>query len=229
MRFTYKTTIAACFSGYVVQAAIVNFAPLLFVTFQNSYGISLSQITLLATVNFCVQLTVDFLATFFVDRVGYRPCIVLSQLLSAMGLIFLAVLPEYMPPFGGMLIAVVTYAVGGGLMEVLISPIVESCPTDNKEKAMSMLHSFYCWGHMGVVLISTAFFSIFGIQHWQILSILWAIIPIVNGLLFLKVPIAPLIKDGEKGMSVGQLCRQRIFWIFVMIMICAGVSEQAVA
>ena len=229
MRFTYKTTIAACFSGYVVQAAIVNFAPLLFVTFQNSYGISLSQITLLATVNFCVQLTMDFLATFFVDRVGYRPCIVLSQLLSAMGLIFLAVLPGCMPPFAGLLIAVVTYAVGGGLMEVLISPIVESCPTDNKEKAMSLLHSFYCWGHVGVVLISTAFFGIFGIQHWKILSFFWAAIPIVNGLLFLKVPIAPLIKDGEKGMTAGQLCKQRIFWIFVMIMICAGVSEQAVA
>lgn len=229
MRFTYKTTIFACFSGYVVQAIIVNFIPLLFINFQNSYGIPLSHITLLATVNFCVQLSVDFLATFFVDKVGYRTCMALSQFLAASGLILQAILPEIMPPFAGLMIAVVIYAIGGGLMEVLISPIMESCPTDNKEKAMSMLHSFYCWGHVGVVLISTAFFGIFGIQCWKVLSILWAIIPLSNGLIFLKVPIAPLIADGQKGMSVKELCKHRIFWIFVIMMICSGASEQAVA
>lgn len=229
MRITYKTTVFACFSGYVVQAIIVNFIPLLFVTFQNSYDIPLSQITLLATVNFCVQLSVDFLATFFVDKVGYRTCMCLSQFLAAAGLVLQAILPEYMPPFAGLLTAVVIYAVGGGLMEVLISPIMESCPTDNKEKAMSMLHSFYCWGHVGVVLISTAFFAVFSIQSWQILSLLWAVIPLANGLLFLKVPIAPLIADGQKGMSAGQLCKSKLFWIFVLMMICSGASEQAVS
>jgi len=174
MRLTYKTTIFACFTGSTVQAIIVNFVPLLFVAFQNSFGLSLSQITMLATVNFVVQLLTDFSATFFVDKIGYRPSIVAAQLLSALGLVLLALLPEVMPPYGGILIAVVIYAIGGGLIEVLVSPIMESCPTDNKEKAMSLLHSFYCWGHMGVVLISTGFFAAFGVDNWKILSIIWA-------------------------------------------------------
>lgn len=229
MKPSYKTTIFACFAGYVVQAVIVNFAPLLFITFQNTYNIPLSQITLLVTVNFCVQLGVDLLATFFVDRIGYRVSVVISQFCSALGLILLAVLPEVMPPFSGILTAVVVYAIGGGLMEVLISPIMESCPTDNKEKAMSLLHSFYCWGHVGVVLISTAFFTAFGIENWRVLALAWALLPIANGLLFLKTPIAPLIKDGEKGMSVKELLKSRLFWMFVVMMVCSGASEQAVS
>ena len=155
MKFTYKTTMFSCFAGYVVQAVVNNFVPLLFITFQNTYSIPLSQITLLVTINFCVQLFVDFMATFFVDKVGYRPCIVLAQFCSALGLVLLAILPEIMEPFAGILTAVIVYAIGGGLIEVLISPIMESCPTDNKEKAMSLLHSFYCWGQAGVVLFST--------------------------------------------------------------------------
>jgi len=212
-----------------VQAIIVNFVPLLFVAFQNSFGLSLSQITMLATVNFVVQLLTDFSATFFVDKIGYRPSIVAAQLLSALGLVLLALLPEVMPPYGGILIAVVIYAIGGGLIEVLVSPIMESCPTDNKEKAMSLLHSFYCWGHMGVVLISTGFFAAFGVDNWKILSIIWAAIPLVNALIFMKTPIAPLIKGGEKGMGIGQLCKSKTFWVLVIMMLCAGASEQAVA
>lgn len=229
MRLTYKTTIFACFTGSTVQAIIVNFVPLLFIAFQNHYGLSLTQITMLATVNFVVQLLTDFSATFFVDKIGYRPCIVAAQLLSALGLVLLALLPEVMPPFGGILTAVVIYAIGGGLIEVLVSPIMESCPTDNKEKAMSLLHSFYCWGHVGVVLISTAFFAAFGVDNWKILSIIWAAIPFVNAFIFMKTPIAPLIQNGEKGMSIGQLCKNKVFWLLVVMMLCAGASEQAVA
>lgn len=229
IKYTYKTTVFSCFAGYVVQAVLVNFAPLLFITFQNTYHIPLSQITLLVTVNFCVQLFVDLLATFFADKVGYRPCIVLAQLCSALGLVLLTLLPGIMEPFFGILIAVIVYAIGGGLIEVLISPIMESCPTDNKEKAMSLLHSFYCWGHVGVVLISTAFFSLFGIENWRILSCIWAVIPIITGLLFLKTPIAPLIADGEKGMGFSALVRSKVFWLLVVMMVCAGASEQAVS
>lgn len=229
IKYSYKTTIFSCFAGYVVQAVVNNFVPLLFITFQNTYHIPLSQITLLVTINFCVQLFVDFLATFFADKVGYRPCIVLAQFCSALGLVLLAILPEIMDPFAGILTAVIVYAIGGGLIEVLISPIMESCPTDNKEKAMSLLHSFYCWGHVGVVLLSTAFFAVCGIDNWQILALIWAIIPVLTGLLFLKTPIAPLIAEGEKGMNVRELAKNKVFWLLVVMMVCSGASEQAVS
>ena len=227
--YTYKTTIFACFSGYVVQAVVNNFVPLLFVTFQSTYAIPLPQIALLVAVNFGVQLLVDFLATFFVDKVGYRPCIVLAQFCAALGLLLLAVLPEIIDPFAGILTAVVVYAIGGGLIEVLISPIMESCPTDNKEKAMSLLHSFYCWGHVGVVLISTLFFFLVGVENWRILACIWVIIPICNAFLFAKVPMAPLIAEGEEGMNYASLFRSKVFWLLLVMMLCAGAAEQSIS
>ena len=229
MKPTYKTTIFACFVGYIVQAIVNNFAPLLFITFQNTYQIPLSQITLLVTINFCVQLLVDLLATLFVDKIGYRTSIVMAQIFSAAGLILMTVLPGIMTPFAGILVSVIIYAIGGGIIEVLISPIMESCPTDNKEKAMSLLHSFYCWGHVGVVLLSTAFFGVFGMENWRVLACIWAIVPIINGVLFWKTPIAPLIAEGEKSMTLPELFRSKVFWVLIIMMVCSGASEQAVS
>ena len=226
----YQKTIYACFIGYIVQAIVNNFVPLLFVTFHDSYGIPLSKITLLVTFNFGLQLLVDLLSVGFVDRIGYRESMLLAHGLSAVGLFLLPVLPElFADPFIGLLIAILIYAVGGGLLEVLISPVVESCPTDNKEKAMSLLHSFYCWGQVGVVLVSTLFFAVFGIQNWKILAMLWAVIPVLNGLFFIGVPITPLIEDGETGMKLGELLKNGLFWILFLMMLCAGASEQAVS
>lgn len=230
MKNEYNKTIQACFVGYIVQAIINNFAPLLFLTFQRTYDIPLSQITMLITFNFGVQLLVDLLSVGFVDRLGYRFCMVLAHILSAAGLIFLTVLPGILPSaFAGILIAVMVYAIGGGLLEVLVSPVVESCPSDNKEKAMSMLHSFYCWGHVGVVLISTIFFSVFGITNWKILAVLWAIVPLANAMAFTKVPIRPLMEEGETGLSLKELLTMKTFWILLIMMICAGASEQGVS
>lgn len=230
MKKGYQKTIYACFIGYIVQAIVNNFVPLLFVTFHDSYGIPLSKITLLVTFNFGLQLLVDLLSVGFVDRIGYRASMLLAHGLSAVGLFLLPVLPElFADPFIGLLIAILIYAVGGGLLEVLISPVVESCPTDNKEKAMSLLHSFYCWGQVGVVLVSTLFFAVFGIQNWKILAMLWAVIPVLNGLFFIGVPIAPLIEDGETGMKLGELLKNGLFWILFLMMLCAGASEQAVS
>lgn len=227
---SYTHTISACFIGYVVQAIIVNFAPLLFLTFQSSYHIPLSRITMLVTVNFGVQLLVDLISAGFVDKIGYRASMLLAHLTAAGGLILLAFLPDALPdPFLGLLIAVVVYAIGGGLLEVLVSPVMESCPTDNKEKAMSLLHSFYCWGQVGVVLLSTVFFSVFGIGNWKILALIWALIPVLNLLYFTAVPIAPLMQEGERGLSVGELFKSRIFWLLLLMMTCAGASEQAVS
>lgn len=229
-RNKYQKTIYACFIGYVVQAIVNNFVPLLFLTFQKSFGIPLSQITFLVTFNFGVQLLVDLLSVTFVDRIGYRASMLIAHGAAALGLISLTILPSVLPSeFAGLLIAVCIYAVGGGLLEVLVSPVMESCPTENKEAAMSLLHSFYCWGHVGVVLISTIFFRLAGISQWRILAVIWAIVPIINGFLFLSAPIAPLIEEGETGLSIKELCRLKIFWVLMLMMVCAGASEQAVS
>lgn len=230
MKNQYNKTITACFVGYIVQAVINNFAPLLFLNFQRTYDIPLAQITMLVTVNFGIQLLVDLLAIGFVDKIGYRVALILAHIFSATGLVALTVLPELLPsPFMGILCSVTIYAVGGGLLEVLISLVVEACPSDNKEKAMSMLHAFYCWGHVGVVALSTIFFKFAGISNWKILALLWALVPLCNMLAFAKVPIASLIEDGETGLSVKELFSKKQFWVFLVMMICAGASEQAVS
>lgn len=230
MKNQYNRTITACFVGYITQAIVNNFVPLLFLTFQRAYAIPLSQITLLVTLNFGVQLLVDLLSVTFVDRIGYRASMILAHSLSAAGLALLTVLPEALPnPFAGILCCVVIYAIGGGLLEVLVSPVVEACPSDNKEKAMSMLHSFYCWGHVGVVLLSTAFFRLFGIENWKLMALIWAIIPAANIVAFAKVPIAKLVAEGETGYSLRELLGMKLFWVLMLMMICAGASEQAVS
>lgn len=230
MKQTYRRTLNACYTGYVVQAVVNNFAPLLFLTFQNTYDISMSRITLLIMVNFIVQLATDFLSAGFIDRIGYRTSMLAAHAAAAAGLIALPVLPGLLPdPFAGLLIAVGIYAVGGGLLEVLVSPVAEALPTENKEKTMSMLHSFYCWGHVAVVLVSTVFFALFGVENWRIMAVLWAIVPIYNFFVFRKVPLCPLVADGEDGMSLGDLVRKPAFWILLVVMICAGASEQSVS
>ena len=185
---------------------------------------------LLITINFMIQLLIDLLSAGFVDKIGYKASVTIAHICSAIGLFLLTILPEVTAdPFTGILIAVAIYAIGGGLLEVLISPIIEACPTDNKEKAMSLLHSFYCWGHVGVVLISTIFFSTFGIANWKILARIWAVIPVLNGIIFLTSPIYSLHEEGEKGLSIRELCSMKIFWVVMLMMTCAGASEQAVS
>lgn len=230
MKADYKKTVNACFIGYIVQAVVNNFAPLLFLTFQSQYGIPLSKITFLITFNFSIQLVIDLLAAKFVDKIGYRASALSAHASAALGLCMLAFLPELTrDPFTGILISVVVYAVGGGLLEVIVSPIVEACPTDNKEAAMSLLHSFYCWGHVGVVLLSTIFFRFVGIGHWKILACLWALVPLLNMLAFFKVPIAPIIEEGGQGLSFKELLKNKVFWLLMLLMLCAGSCEQAVS
>ncbi|MBD5498800.1 MAG: MFS transporter [Lachnospiraceae bacterium] len=226
----YNKTLYACFVGYIIQAIINNFAPLLFLTFQSSYKIPLSQITLLVTANFGLQLIIDFLSAGFIDKIGYRLSMLAAHVFCAAGLLLMTFLPNMLPDaFTGLFLSVMVYAVGGGLLEVLVSPIVENCPTDNKEKAMSLLHSFYCWGHVGVVLLSTLFFRLFGIENWRILAIVWAIVPICNFFLFMTAPIAEPAKEQEGGLSVKKLVSRKIFWILMLLMLCAGSCEQAVS
>ncbi len=224
-----RSTVFVCYVGYITQAIIANFAPLLFLTFNREYGISLTLIGTMITVNFGVQLIVDLLASRLVDKIGYRPCLIAAHCFASVGLILLAVLPEVLPvPAAGLFIASAVYAVGGGLIEVLVSPIVESCPTSNKKAAMSLLHSFYSWGQVIVVALSTLFFVAFGIQNWAILACIWAIIPLLNACLAFFIPLFPLVKEGQAA-STSELLRSRIFWLCVVLMFCAGAAELSVA
>ena len=225
----YRPTVRACFTGYIVQAVVNNFAPLLFLTFQAQYGIPLSQVTLLITVNFLLQLLVDCASVFFIDRIGYRASALLAHGFSALGLILLAILPQVLPSaFTGLLIAVFCYALGGGLLEVIISPLVEACPSDRKAQTMSMLHSFYCWGHMGVVILSTVYFALAGMNAWRVLPALWALLPLANVFFFTQVPMRTLVSQEER-MPMRRLLSSRVFWLLFVLMICSGASEQGMS
>ena len=221
----YKKTLIACYLGFITQAISANFTPLLFLTFKSTYGISLEMIAVIPLVFYLTQLLVDLVAVKFADIIGYRTCVIASQVVSALGLVLMAFLPDRLPnPFVGIIISVVLYAIGSGLIEVLLSPIVEACPFDNKAGVMSLLHSFYCWGAVGTILGSTLFFAIFGTEHWQILTLIWAAVPLVNTFNFFTCPIERLVEDGE-GMRIGQLLRLPLFLLMILLMICVGASE----
>jgi len=224
-RKNYKKTLVACYLGFVTQSISANFTPLLFLTFMAAYGISLEMIGIIPLVFYLTQLLVDLAATKFADKIGYRICVTASQVLSSAGLILMAFLPELLPsPFVGIIISVILYAIGSGLIEVLVSPIVEACPFENKDGMMSLLHSFYCWGAVGVILGSTLFFAIFGVENWKILTIIWALVPLYNTINFITCPIERLVEDG-KSMTIVQLLKTPIFWMMIILMVCAGASE----
>lgn len=225
----YKKTLIASYLGFVTQAICANFAPLLFLTFNKVYGITFSKLALISTVFFFTQLLVDLVCAKIVDTIGYRTCVVAAEVTSGLGLAGLALFPDIMPtPFSGIILGVIIYAIGSGLTEVLVSPIVEACPFENKEGTMSLLHSFYCWGSVGVILGSTLFFTIFGISNWKTLAVIWALIPLVNIYNFATCPIERLVEDGE-SMSMKQLFSTRLFWLFIVLMVCAGASEISIA
>ena len=228
IRQNYHATICASYLGYVTQAIVNNFAPLLFLIFARDFGLSLTQITAITTVNFAVQLGVDLVSARVVDRIGYRPCIVAAHVFAAAGLVGLALLPHVLPAYAGLMVSVVLYAIGGGITEVLISPIVEACPTQRKEAAMSLLHSFYCWGHVALVLVTTAFLAVFGEGSWPVLACLWALVPLANIVLFRLVPLAD-VTTGHEKLSLGRLLCQPAFWLLLGLMVCAGASEQAMS
>ena len=226
-RLNYNHTILACHGAGISQAIINNYTPLILVMLQRTYGLPLEQITLLITLNFLTQLVTDILTARYADRIGYRPCMVAAHVLCAVGLLGLGILPEILPPFAGLLIAVVLYAVGGGLIEVLNTPIADACPTENHAASMSLLHSSYCWGTVMTVAVSTLLFSLLGMESWKLVGVLWALFPVAVAVLFAVVPFAPLIPEGERGMSLKELLQQRMFWVLLLLMVCAGASEQA--
>ena len=224
----YSKTINCCLLGYVVQAIINNYVPLLFVTFNRDFGVSLEKISLIITINFIVQMLADLISSKFIDKIGYRVAVVAAHFCSFAGMLLLALLPNVMDPYVGLVISTVVCALGGGLIEVIISPIVEACPSDNKAAHMSLLHSFYCWGHVAVVLVSTVFFAVLGTDKWHILAAVWAILPLANGIAFCRVPILTLTEEG-KSTPLSQLVKTKTFWAFIVIMVCAGACELSVS
>ena len=225
----YKKTLIACYLGFVTQAISANFTPLLFITFISTYGITLERIAMIPLVFYLTQLLIDLAAAKLADKIGYRTCVVVSQVISAVGLALMAILPEVLSkPLIGILISVVFYAVGSGLIEVLVSPIVEACPFENKEGTMSLLHSFYCWGAMGVILGSTLFFAMFGVENWKVLTFIWALVPFYNTFNFVTCPIERLVEDG-KSMGIRKLLKTPIFWLMILLMVCSGASEASMA
>ena len=225
----YGKTKLACYFGFVTQAISANFAPLLFLTFHKAYGVSFSELALISVVFYVTQLIVDLACVKIADKIGYRACIVASEITSAAGLAGLAFVPDlFSNRLIGILICVAVYAVGSGLIEVLCSPIIEACPFENKSKMMSLIHSFYCWGAVGVIVGSTLFFYAFGMDNWRILACLWALIPLFNVFNFAACPIEPIVEEG-KGMKTVQLLKMKKFWVFIILMICAGASEVTMA
>ncbi len=230
VREPYMRTIYASSFGMAMQAVVNNFAPLLFLTFTSEFSLSLPSITLITTINFAVQLLMDLLSVTFVDRIGYRASITAAHGLISAGLTGLAVLPGLLrSPLAGILLSVVLYAAGGGLIEVLTPAIADSCPTPHKASAMSFMHSFYSWGQVLAVLLSTVFFSVFGIAHWRAAALLWAVLPLLNGVFFLTVPLYPVVPEGTEKVPFRILAGKKIFWLIILIMICSGASELAMS
>lgn len=226
-KLSYSHTVLACHGSGISQAIINNYTPLLLITLQLTYNLPLERITLLITLNFLTQLVTDFLAARYCDQIGHRTSIVVSHILCSIGLVGLGIFPEIMQPFTGLLLAVVLYAIGGGIIEVLNTPIANACPSDNKAAAMSLLHSSYCWGTVLTVVITTVLFQLFGTDNWRLIGCLWALFPLANGILFLFVPIAPIVPEGERGMTFRDLFKQKVFWVLFLMMICAGASEMS--
>ncbi len=228
MKLSYKHTKLACYLGYMVGATINNLTPLLFIIFQNEFGIKMWQLSLLITLNFGTQMVVDFLGAHYADKLGYRTIAVMANGFCILGFFLLGTLPYIINPFFGLIIAVMTLAISSGLLEVIVSPIIAAIPTDGSSGSMSLLHSFYCWGQVLVVLLTTLFFEIFGRSYWFIACFIWTIVPIISGLLFLKVPISSFT-DEENKVPMFSLFKMKIFWVFLVLMLCSGASELAMA
>ncbi len=228
IRNNYKHTFFASYAGYFVQAIINNFIPLLFLTFQSSFSLSYDKISLLIVINFGVQLCVDFLSAYFIDKIGYRVSVIAAHIFACIGLAGLSIFPFIMSPYAGIILSIIIYATGSGLIEVIISPLVEACPSDSKAGAMSLLHSFYCWGQMCVVLFSTLFFNLAGISNWRLLALIWACVPLINGVYFCLVPIPEVLSE-NKGMGMKNLFKTKLFYILAVIMLCSGASELAMS
>lgn len=229
MKLSYKATKISCYAGIANQAVIVNFAPLLFVVFARNFGLTMSQLASIITVNFVAQIIVDVLGVKYISKIGYRKILVSSQITSAIGFILMGILPFIMDPYWGIIIATICYAIGSGLTEVILSPVIEALPGEGKVSSMTFLHSFYCWGHLYTVLFATLYFNIFGVENWRYLSFYWALLPIITAFVFMKAPIVTLDEKVKEKTRLRDIFSSLTFWIFMILMVSSGAGEQSMA
>ncbi len=223
----FKTTQRCCYTGYVVQAAVINFLPLLFVIFKNEYNLTYALLGTLVSVNFLIQLGVDVISVFFIDKIGYKRGAVVAHFLCFIGLVLLGILPEIMPPFWGILTAVALYSIGGGLIEVVINPIISGLPEECNGNFV-LTHSFYCWGQLAVVLFTTLALKLLGEASWTTISVLWSLVPLVNGIVLIKAPVSTPEKAEEERGALS-IFKNKMFLSMLVLMICAGGAEIAMA
>ena len=228
-KLSFEHTKTACYLGSISQSIVCGFLPLLFVIFNQDYGIPLAKVTLFATINFVIQLIMDFTSLFYIDRVSYRKTIVVAHLLAAGGFLFLGIVaPRVQNTYLAVLFSVMLFSAGGGLFEVLLSPIIEGCPSKNKAATMSMLHSMFAFGSIGVILLTNLLLFIFGKNNWHYIAIIWALIPFANAIYFLIVPINKIVDNNERT-PLFKLFKKKSFLVFILIMFCSGASEIAMS
>lgn len=225
----FKSTLHACYLGYITQALIVNLPPLLFVVFRDKFGLSYTMLGSIVLLIFVTQLIVDALAIKFVDKIGQRMSAMIAHAFASVGMVALAFLPRVMPlPFMGIVISSILFSIGGGLIEVLVSPIVESLPGDAKASSMSLLHSFYSWGQVLVILVSTVTLLFVGQDLWYYLPLLWSVLPLFTLFKFAKVPLMPP-EEAHNQTPLRTLFKSKVFLMALLLMVCSGASELSMA
>lgn len=229
MKLTANHTVAACFTGLTIQAIVINLPPLLYLTFENEFGISLSKISLLIAISFVTQLLMDLTASKLPNLFNNRTTVVIGQVFCVCGLLGMALLPSIMPPYVALIVATSLASFGSGIIEVMGNPIIEASPIKNKNRILSIMHSCYCWGLVLTVLLSTLFFKLVGIEHWRILFCLWAIIPAVNTVAFIFVPLPTMESAPTVTNKKDSAFRTFTFWVFFLLMLCAGAAEMTMA
>ena len=224
----YSLTLTACYVGYVIQAMVNNLSPLLFVQFKRQFALDSAMLSFIIFINFGLQIIVDSLSAKITEKIGYRAGAILAQVFSCTGLVCLGVLPNVINPFAGIITATVLMAIGGGFVEVILSPVIEALPLGNKSGAMCFLHSFYCWGHIFTVLAATIYFNLFTIDAWRYLPVALAVIPLLNCITFAVCPLETLEGD-ETPSSYKSIFTMRGFWLFPVLILASGAAEQAIA
>ena len=222
----YKGTIIASYIGNLVGALVTNLPPLLFVIFMNQYNLSYEQIGRLVLINFFTQIVADIINSKWVDMYGVRPFITSGHALVTVGFILLSLAPfiSVSNPYVVIVIATIIFSYGGGLLELLLSAIVGAIPGDEKAKAMSLLHSFYAWGFIFVILLTTLLITLLGRENWHYIPLVWSIIPLINFLLFTKVPLAPMVHHNQR-IKNRTLLSSPFFLLILMGILLGGASE----
>ena len=226
---SYKSTIAACYIGSFVQAIIVNTTPILFIPLREQFGLTFQQMGLLVLINFISQVGCDILFSNAIDKYGFRRFVVAAHGLAVVGLVLFAASPLLFDrPFAGFVTATIIFSGSGGLLELLLSPIVNAIPTDEKAGAMSVLHSFYSWGQAAVILLTTVLLFVFGRAWWQWIILIWTLVPLFNFFFLMRVPFAPNVPE-EQRQGMDKILLKPFFIAALATILCGAAAELCIS